>query len=133
LQGAPLTTFDLDVVHSREPANIDRLLVALESLDAHYRIPGAAKRKPDRSHLLSPGHQLLMTRAGPLDLLGTIGHGHSYDDLIGKTIELEIGRGLRVRVLELKALVEIKQETAGEKDQVALIVLRRTLQERSAK
>jgi hypothetical protein len=133
LQGAPITTFDLDVVHSRDPANIDRLLAALEILEAHYRIPGAEKRKPARSHLQSPGHQLLMTRSGPLDLLGSIGHGYGYDDLIDKTIELEIGEGLHVRVLELETLIKVKEETAGEKDKAALIILRRTLQEKIAK
>jgi hypothetical protein len=130
LQGAPLTTFDLDVVHSRDPVNIERLLAALELLDAHYRIPGAEQKKPERSHLLSSGHQLLMTRAGPLDLLGSIGHGYGYDDLIDETIELEIGKGLQVRVLKLETLIKVKEETAGEKDKTALIVLRRTLQER---
>jgi hypothetical protein len=38
LQGASLSTFDLDIVHSMEqPANITRLLAALEDLDACYR------------------------------------------------------------------------------------------------
>ena len=32
LQGAPINTFDLDVVHSRDPKNLDRLLKALEAL-----------------------------------------------------------------------------------------------------
>jgi len=130
LQGAPITTFDLDVVHSRAPENIERLLAALDVLKARYRIPGAERKKPQRSHLLSAGHQLLMTRHGPLDLLGTIGHGHSYDDLIGSTIELEIAKGLRVRVLKLETLIKVKEETAGEKDEAALPILRRTLQER---
>ena len=75
LHGAPLATFDLDVVHSREPHNLARLLAALEELEAHYRIPGRQDMKPGPSHLASAGHQLLMTRFGPLDLLGTIGKG----------------------------------------------------------
>ena len=133
LQGAPIATFDLDVVHSREPENIERLLAALKLLDARYRIPGAGQKKPERSHLLSSGHQLLMTRAGPLDLLGTIGHGYGYDDLIGKTIELDIGKGLQVRVLELETLIKVKEETAGDKDRLALLILRRTLQEKARK
>ncbi len=133
LQGAPITTFDLDVVHSRHPANVERLLAALEILAARYRTPGAEQKKPARSHLQSPGHQLLITRAGPLDLLGAIGHGYGYDELIGKTIEMEIGKGLRIRVLKLEALIEVKEQTAGEKDKAALIIMRRTLQERSAK
>jgi predicted nucleotidyltransferase len=66
-------------------------------------------------------------------LLGTIGRGHSYDDLIGDTIELEIGKRLRVRVLKLETLIKVKAETAREKDKLALLILRRTLQERTAK
>ena len=116
LQGAPITTFDLDVVHSRDPGNLHRLLTALNFLDANSRTPGAKHRKPEYSPLQSTGHHLLMTRAGPLDLLGTIGRGHSYDDLIGQTIDMEIGEGLQVHVLKLDAIIGIKEETAGEKD-----------------
>lgn len=131
LQGAPITTFDLDVVHARDPDNIERLLAALELLEARYRTLGAKTRKPDRSHLLSSAHQLLMTSAGPLDVLGTIGHGHSYDDLIGKTVEQEIGKDLHVRVLSLETLIKVKEETAGEKDKLALLILRQTLRDRT--
>lgn len=133
LQGAPITTFDLDIVHSRDAPNIERLLAALEILAARYRTPGAEQKKPARSHLRSPGHQLLMTRAGPLDLLGTIGQGYGYDELIGDTIQMEIGKGLQIRVLKLETLIAVKEQTAGEKDKAALIILRRTLQERTAK
>src|SRR5208337_4293546 len=69
LHGAPLATFDLDVVHSREPDNLARLMAALDELDAPYRIHGRHHRKPGASPLASAGHQLLMTRFGPLDLL----------------------------------------------------------------
>ena len=72
-----------------------------------------------------------MTRLGPLDLLGTVGHAHSYDDLIVDTIELAIGRDLKVRVLKLATLIKVKEETATEKDKAALIILRRTLREGS--
>jgi hypothetical protein len=73
LHGAPIATFDLDVVHSREARNVDRLLKALNLLGAHYREPAAQGIKPNSSHLSSLGHQLLMTCFGPLDLLGVIG------------------------------------------------------------
>jgi hypothetical protein len=36
-----------------------------------------------------------------------------------------------VLVLGLEALIRIKEETAGEKDRAALIILRRTLSERN--
>lgn len=129
LQGAPISTFDLDLVHSREPANVDRLMAALEALDACYRVPGREDRKPERSHLLSPGHQLLMTRSGPLDLLGEIGSGRGYAELLPKATELEVGGGLRVHVLNLATLIEVKEEAARDKDKAVLAILRRTLEE----
>jgi hypothetical protein len=38
LNGAPVDTFDVDVVHSRDPANVARLLPVLAALDALFRI-----------------------------------------------------------------------------------------------
>lgn len=130
LHGAPTSTFDLDVVHRRDPDNIDQLLKALAVLEARYRTPGRAARKPDRSHLSSPGHQLLMTRAGPLDLLGAIGQGLGYDELIRNAVEMPVGRGLKVHVLGLPALIRAKEELGHEKDRAVLAVLRRTLEEK---
>src|SRR5947209_8781826 len=72
LNGAPVNTFDLDLVHSRAADNLDRLLAALQDLNAIYRGQGCRVIRPTLSYLASPGHQLLMTRLGPLDLLGTI-------------------------------------------------------------
>jgi len=130
LQGAPIMTFDLDIVHSTEAANIERLAAALESLDAYYRMQPELKIKPQASHLASPGHQLLMTRHGPLDLLGVIGLGHAYGELIQKAIAVKIIAGVSVPVLELSSLITIKEETAGEKDRAVLPILRQTLRER---
>jgi hypothetical protein len=77
LHGVPMTTFDLDLVHSRTPENLDRLTTALKELDAYYRGRGDQRLTPDLTHLSSAGHQLLMTRFGPLDVLGTIGVGQT--------------------------------------------------------
>ncbi|WP_437974756.1 hypothetical protein WMF11_41710 [Sorangium sp. So ce295] len=72
IQGAPVNTFDLDVVHARTPDNIERLLGALRELDAVYRIDLQRRLSPTASHLASTGHQLLATNMGTLDLLGTM-------------------------------------------------------------
>lgn len=130
LQGAPVTTYDVDVVHSRQPENIARLLTALVSLDAYYRMQPDRKLRPVASHLASAGHQLLMTSYGPLDLLGMIGRSHGYDDLLKDTSEMEAGRDLRLRVLKLERLIEVKLETADEKDLAMLRILRRTADEK---
>jgi predicted nucleotidyltransferase len=130
LEGVDVNTFDLDVVHSRNPDNIARLLAALESLNATYRTRPELALKPDVSHLASPGHQLLMTRFGPLDVLGMIGHSRCYDDLLPHTHELEVGDGLRVRVLDLETLIAVKEEVGGERDLAVLPIMRRTLEEK---
>jgi hypothetical protein len=131
LHGAPVATFDLDVVHARAPENLGRLLTALHALDAYYREQPERKLRPTLSHLASSGHQLLLTRSGPLDLLGTIGEDLAYEDLLAQTTELAISERLRVRLLNLETLIAIKEEMAREKDQAVLPTLRRTLEEKN--
>lgn len=129
LHGAPIATFDLDIVHSRTTDNVRRLLAALEALNARYRGQGQRQIKPQQSPLSSPGHQLLITDAGPLDLLGVIGGGLTYPDLLSQTAEMEVGAGLRVRVLNLDTLIRVKEELGQEKDKAVLPIPRRTLEE----
>ena len=132
LHGAPVTTFDLDLVHSRSSQNLSSLMSALNELDAFYRGRVDQQLKPKRAYLSSSGHQLLMTNAGPLDLLGAIGIGHSYDDLMKHTVVLEVG-GLQVQVLDLETLIEVKKETISDKDKAVIPILERTLQEKLKK
>ncbi len=130
IQGATISTFDLDLVHSRNPENITRLLEALDELEAHYRIPGAESLKPTRSHLESEGHQLLMTRFGQLDLLGIIGSGTGYAELLPDSIEENVA-GIKLRILKLAAVIRTKEQTGHDKDKATLALLRRTLEERN--
>jgi hypothetical protein len=130
LHGAPIGTFDIDVVHSRDPANIALLLPVLEALDAVFRMQPERRLKPNASHLASTGHLNLITRYGPLDLLGTIGRDLGYQDLVPHSVELDMSEGLRIRVLDLETLIAIKEELGGEKDRAVLPILRRTLDEK---
>ena len=123
LQGAPIVTFDLDIVHLRTTENIDRLLKALNSLNARYRGQGERLLYPDQSHLISRGHQLLLTDLGPLDALGMIGSNRDYDALFPHTIELEIG-DFNIRVLNLETIIQVKEEVNHPKDQAVLAILK---------
>ena len=65
-----------------------------------------------------------------MDLLGTIGSDLGYQDLLPHSVEMDIGEGIRVRVLDLETLIAIKEELAGEKDRAVLPILRLTLEEK---
>lgn len=81
------------------------------------------------SHLLSAGHHLLITRYGPLDLLGAIGRDHTYQDLLPDSIQ--VNAGVPVRVLKLERQIAIREVIATEKDLAVLPLLRRTLEEKN--
>jgi predicted nucleotidyltransferase len=129
LNGAPIQTYDVDLVYRREPENIDRLLAVLGSLDAIFRVQPERRLRPTASHLTPGGHLNLITRYGPLDLLATIGRDLGYEELFSHSGELEIGEGVRIRVLDLETLISLKEELGGEKDVAVLPILRRTLSE----
>jgi hypothetical protein len=128
VQGAPATTFDVDVVHRRSPENVARLLAVLRELGAVYR-HDTRGLGPSESHLLSPGHQLLRTSLGDLDCLGAIDQGRGYEELLPETVVMNVGGGLSIRVLTLEALVEAKERSRRPKDLAALPVLRAALDE----
>jgi hypothetical protein len=132
LRGAPVTTVDLDIVHRRSPENVARLLGVLAELDAVYR-HDPRKLRPNESHLLGPGHQLLTTTHGDLDCLGAIDQDKSYEDLLDQTTEMKLDEGLSVRVLALTALIEIKERLGRPKDLAVIPVLRATLDELNRK
>jgi hypothetical protein len=128
LQGAPVTTVDLDVVHRRSRENVERLLQVLAGMDAVYRHDPRHLR-PGVSQLAGPGHQLLTTTEGDLDCLGTIDQDRGYEELLGQTVEMSLADGRTVRVLSLPALIEAKERSGRPKDLAVLPVLRATLDE----
>lgn len=128
LQGAPVTTGDLDIVHSRSPENVSRLLRVLKRIGARYR-HDPRRITPGESHLAGRGHQLLETDLGDLDCLGEIDGGKSYEDLLPSSVELHVGEGLKIRVLGLSQLIEIKRRAGRPKDLAALPLLEATLEE----
>ena len=129
LNGAPIHTLDLDIVHSRDTANVARLLTVLESIDAIFRIQPERRIKPNASYVSGPGHLNLITRFGPLDVLGSIGRGLTYADLLPHSVEKDVGDGIRVRVLDLETLISLKEDLGTEKDRAMLPLLRQTLEE----
>jgi predicted nucleotidyltransferase len=129
LQGVPITTRDIDIVHRRTEENAARLASALEELGAVYR-HDPRRLRPGASHLIGPGHQLTETRHGPLDCLGTIEETTTYEDLLPHVDTLQV-EGLEVQVLSLERLIEVKKKLDRPKDKLMLLQLEATLSERS--
>lgn len=127
LQGAPIVTFDLDVVHRRTAENVHRLFLVLEAVHARYR-HDPRDLAPSEPLLLGPGHHLLMTDHGPLDVLGALADGLTYEDLIADTVSLALP-GVSVPVLSLSRVIEVKQAAGRPKDLAALPTLRAALDE----
>ena len=130
LNGAPIQTYDVDLVYSRETSNLSRLLAALTSIDAIFRIQPQRQLRPAMSHLSASGHLNLLTRYGPLDLLTTIGQNLGYEELLTHSVEMGIAEEIRIRVLDLETLISVKEQLGHEKDLAVLPILRQTLRQR---
>jgi hypothetical protein len=130
-QGVPYVTHDTDIVPNLAPENLDRLYGVLLSLHARVRGRPGPPLTPAR-HNLGPGHLLLDTDAGWLDVLGTLVGGRSYADLQPHTIELVI-EGRRLAVLDLETILEIKRELDTPKDRAQNQLIEATLARRSGK
>ena len=126
LEGAPILTLDLDILYDKAPENLERLLSALGELKAHYRDPAGRHIEPDLGKLATMRTNLLHTELGALDVLSVIGHGFTYQDLVGRTIVYELG-AMEVRVLELAGVIESKEQANRDKDRAVLPILRQTL------
>lgn len=129
LEGAPISTLDLDIVYRVEEANLHRLQAMLADLEARYRDPAGREIETTVERLRRNQVNLLETRDGLIDAMQEIGAGWSYDDLLPRTQTRRVG-DLEVPVLDLAAVIETKRATGRDKDTAMLPVLLRTLEMR---
>ena len=131
--GSPRFTQDLDIVYSRSPENIDRLVRALAPLSPYPR--GAPPGLPfywDAKAIRNGLNFTLITSAGWIDLLGEIAGGGTFESLEPNSIEMEIF-GRKCRVLALPALIESKLAAGRPKDMESLAELRQILAQSPAR
>jgi predicted nucleotidyltransferase len=123
IHGSSRLTQDLDVVYQRSPQNLTRLVQALAEQSPYLR--GAPPGLPFQWSVATLGMGLnftLETSVGPLDLLGEVTGGGSYEDLLEHTITVEIF-GVRCRCLDLPALIRTKRAAGRPKDLEAIAEL----------
>ncbi len=130
IHGALRTTLDLDIVYSRDPANVDRLVAALEPFQPYLRgAPAGLPFRLDAQTVLRGLNFTLTTSLGDLDLIGEITGGGGYEALKSSTdlVELE---GYTCRVVSLRKLIDLKRAAGRAKDREALAELEALIEER---
>jgi len=78
--------------------------------------------QPTRRDLAAGKHVLLLTNSGPFDLLGVIGSGKRYEDVVATATRISIG-DRSIKVLSIEALIEDKKALGRDKDVVAIRML----------
>ena len=130
IHGSARLTQDLDVVYSRTPDNITRLVAALAPHRPYLR--GAPPGLPFRWDVETVRRGLnftLTTALGDLDLLGEIIGGGSYADLLPHSVLVSLS-GADYRCLGLRQLIHVKRAAGRPKDLEAIGELEAIREER---
>ena len=126
IQGAPVTTFDLDIVHRQIDENIQKLFKFLKSIDSYLRRPDDRIIEPTAEDLKAKGHLLVKTKYGPLDVLAFIEKGHGFEELIANSTEIDF-HSYKVSVLNLETILELKRDSKDPRDRQRLPIYEETL------
>lgn len=129
LEGAPVSTFDLDIVPAQDEDNLERLIRALEEMEAVYFDPAGRTIHPTLERFHGGRHHLFRTRFGRLDVMQSIGDHEDFDSLLPRANPVNVG-GVVVFVLSLQAVIETKEAAGRDKDIAVLALLRRVAAER---
>jgi hypothetical protein len=132
LLGALRTTLDLDVVYSRSPDNIARLVAALSPYHPYLR--GAPEGLPfvfDAPTVERGLNFTLTTTLGDLDVLGEVAGGGGFEALKSDAVVVEIDSWTCL-VVSLPRLIALKRAAGRGKDREALAELEALLEERDS-
>jgi predicted nucleotidyltransferase len=120
LQGAPVTTVDLDFMFRRTPANVRKLTAIAAELDAmlmkpHYPVSGLLRICRDEDGL-------------QVDFMGEIRGVRSFEGLKKRAQEIQIGN-TRVRIASLADIIRSKKAARRPRDLAVLPILEKALEE----
>jgi hypothetical protein len=123
LHGSPLITYDTDLCYRRTSENLERMAAALKEMHATLR--GAPPDLPfrlDAQSLALGADFMFNTDFGSLDILGWVEPFESYDDLISRAAEFEVGIA-KVKAISLDDLITYKRHLRRPTDKAALFQL----------
>jgi hypothetical protein len=119
--GSTRSTFDLDICYARHRENIQRLVAALQELDARLRgFPADLPQFIDERTFRLGDPFTFTTPFGDLHCLGNPSGTMSYRDLIETATPMELADGSQVPVASIDDLIRMKRAANRDKDQPAL-------------
>jgi hypothetical protein len=123
LQGSPSVTDDLDICHSVEPENLQRLARALKEMEARLRgAPDDVPFRLDAKTLAAGANFTFSTTFGPLDCLALPSGVNGYREL-SRTADPMRFDDLEILVASVDDLILMKRAAGSPKDLVELEIL----------
>ena len=123
IHGSARLTFDVDVVYRRTQENIVRLAAALAPHGPYLRgAPPGLPFRWDPETIRRGLNFTLSTNLGPLDVLGEVTGGGTYEQLILQADQTEMAGGSCL-VVNLDTLIQIKKAAGRPKDLEAIAEL----------
>jgi hypothetical protein len=133
VHGSARLTQDVDVVYSRSPENLDRLVSALAPFKPYLRdAPPGLPFDWSPSTLLRGLNFTLTTNVGEIDLLGEVTGGGDYSDMAPHTVAVELF-GHPCRCLDLGWLIRVKRAAGRPKDLEVVAELEALFEEREGR
>lgn len=131
LYGSTIPTTDLDVCYSRTKLNLERLALALHSVNARLRnAPADLPFLLDAETLRKGLNFTFVTDVGDLDLLGEVRGIGSYDEAIGGASSFQV-LGYTFKVIALNKLILAKRTAGRPKDLIAVAELEALLEQQT--
>ena len=132
VHGSARLTLDVDVVYQRTPDNFARLVNALAPYAPGLRgAPAGLPFQWDAETLDRGLNFTLTTTIGPIDLLGEIAGGGTYERLLPDTDEVT-AFGVTCRCVTLDRLIHLKRSAGRVKDLEAIAELEALRDERGS-
>jgi predicted nucleotidyltransferase len=123
LQGAPVTTVDVDFLFRKTPRNMAKLKAVAKALGATLLRPYYPASDLYRLERDEDGLQV--------DFMGTIHGVRSFESLRSRALRWEL-EGVPLWVADLKDIVRSKRAAGRPRDRAVLEILERTLHEKEA-